>query len=88
MFIINIVYLHYLTSYFTMILNKQYVVDSNNRKIAVQLSIETFEKMEEILENYSLYNLMNEVGDDDLLNEAEAKDYYREISINNESPIQ
>ncbi len=71
-----------------MILNKQYVVDSNNRKIAVQLSIETFEKMEEILENYSLYNLMNEVGDDDLLNEAEAKDYYREISINNESPIQ
>ncbi len=80
--------MHYLKSYFTMILNKQYVVDSNNRKIAVQLSIETFEKMEEILENYSLYNLMNEVGDDDLLNEAEAKDYYREISINNESPIQ
>ena len=71
-----------------MVLNKQYVVDSNNRKIAVQLSIETFEKMEEILENYSLYNLMNEVGDEDLLNEAEAKDYYREISNNNESPIQ
>jgi len=71
-----------------MVLNKQYVVDSNNRKIAVQLSIETFEKMEEVIENFALYNLMSKISDDDLLNESEAKDYYEKISIDNESTVQ
>ncbi len=71
-----------------MVLNKQYVVDSKNRKIAVQLSIETFEKMEEVIENFALYNLMSKISDNDLLNESEAKDYYKKISKDNESTVQ
>jgi len=41
-------------------LNRQYIVDENNHKIAVQMDIKTFEKIEEILENYALYRLMIE----------------------------
>ena len=31
-------------------IDRQYIVDEQNRRIAVQISIETFEKLEEILE--------------------------------------
>ena len=41
-------------------INKRYIVDEQNRKIAVQIPIETFEKLEEILENYALVQLMEE----------------------------
>ncbi len=47
-------------------INKQYIVDDNNRKLAVQLSIETFEKIEEVLENYSLYQFMNSDDEKDI----------------------
>ena len=33
---------------------KRYIVDENNNKIAVQLDLDTFEKIEEILEKYCL----------------------------------
>ena len=36
-------------------IERRYIVDENNRKIAVQLDIETFEKIETILENQALY---------------------------------
>jgi RelB Antitoxin alpha helical domain len=44
---------------------KRYIVDEQNRRIAVQIDIETFEKIEEILENYALVQLMkgNEGGE-------------------------
>ncbi len=32
------------------LISKQYIVDENNKKIAVQVSIEIFEKIEQILE--------------------------------------
>jgi len=35
-------------------LKKTYVVDEQNRRIAVQIDIETFERIEEALENYGL----------------------------------
>ena len=41
-------------------IDKQYIVDEQNRRIAVQIPIETFEKLEEILENYDLVQLMEE----------------------------
>ena len=61
-----------------MIIDRQYIVDDKNRKLAVQLSIETFEKMEEALENYALYQLMNE-KDDEVLSVSEAKQFYGDL---------
>lgn len=54
-----------------------YIVDEQNHKIAVQLDIKTFEKIEEIFENYALYHLMQEEdNDDEILDSKEAKEYY------------
>ncbi len=68
-----------------MIIDKKYIVDDNNKKLAVQLSIETFRKIEEALENYSLYQLMNE-DKSEILSVAEAKEHYQ--NLENESSIQ
>ena len=61
-----------------MIIDKQYIVDDKNRKLAVQLSIKTFEKIEETLENYALFQLMNN-KDDEILNVSEAKEFYKNL---------
>ncbi len=58
---------------------KQYIVDEQNKKIAVQIPIKTFEKIEEILENYSLVQLIKENEGDETLSINEAKAYYDEI---------
>lgn len=58
-------------------LNRQYIVDENNHKIAVQMDIKTFEKIEEVLENYALYRLMIEDNDDQILTLEDAKLYYQ-----------
>ncbi|CAN5611829.1 hypothetical protein BH18ACI1_BH18ACI1_24540 [soil metagenome] len=42
-----------------MIIKRQYIIDEQNHKIAVQLDIKTFEQIEELLENYALYRLMD-----------------------------
>ncbi|MCL4479727.1 MAG: hypothetical protein M1381_11660 [Deltaproteobacteria bacterium] len=59
---------------------KKYIVDKNNKKIAVQLNIKTFEKIEEILENYSLVHLMKENKHEEKLSVSEAKAYYKTLS--------
>lgn len=58
---------------------KTYIVDENNTKVAVQLDISTFEKIEEILENFGLVQLMNEVNNEEKLSIAEAKVYYQTL---------
>ncbi|MCH7658979.1 MAG: hypothetical protein IIB05_11765 [Bacteroidetes bacterium] len=60
-------------------IKKQYIVDDQNRKIAVQIDYKTFEKIEEILEDYSLVQLMKENDEKDILNESEAKSYYKTL---------
>ncbi|WP_196512356.1 hypothetical protein [Nostoc sp. NZL] len=45
-------------------ITKNYVMDENQRPIAVQISIADFGKIEEILENYGLVQLMEESEDD------------------------
>ena len=57
-------------------INKQYIVDEQNKRIAVQIPIETFEKLEEILENYALVQLMKENEGEEVLGVNEAKTYY------------
>ena len=48
-------------------LHKSIVLDENYKPIAVQLPIEEFERMEEVIENYGLAKLMDEVDDDEQL---------------------
>ncbi len=60
-------------------ITKTYIVDENNNKVAVQLDISTFEKIEELLENYGLVQLIKEVENDEKLSIAEAKAYYQTL---------
>jgi len=57
-------------------IDRQYIVDEQNRRIAVQIPIETFEKLEEVLENYALVKLMEENGGEETLSVQDAKSYY------------
>ncbi len=61
------------------IIKKKYIVDENNKKIAVQLDIGTFNKIEEIIENYSLAQLMKENDSSKALRIEEAKEFYSKL---------
>jgi hypothetical protein len=58
---------------------RKYIVDESNNKIAVQLDIDTFKKIEEILENYALVELMKQNEGEEKLAAAEAKAFYRTL---------
>jgi hypothetical protein len=60
-------------------IDRQYIVDKQNRRIAVQIPIETFEKLEEILENYALVQLMEENEGEEILSAQDAKPYYDQL---------
>ena len=60
-------------------LHKSIVLDENQKPIAVQIPIEEFERMEELLENYGLAKMMDEVADDEQLSVHEAKHLYRSL---------
>jgi hypothetical protein len=55
---------------------RQYIIDEDNRRIAVQLDIETFERIEEVLENQGLMLLMQAAADDEPVELEEAKAIY------------
>ena len=56
-------------------LRRQYIVDEANQKVAVQLDIATFEKIENVLENYALVQLMND-DESEVMTIEDAKKYY------------
>ncbi len=55
---------------------RKYIVDENNKKVAVQLDISTFDKIEETLENYALVQLIKQTQGEERLTAAEAKVFY------------
>ncbi len=57
-------------------IKKEYIVTANNQKRAVLIDINTFEKMEEIIENYGLGKYMEEVETEDVLSLEDATKYY------------
>jgi hypothetical protein len=61
-------------------INRQYVVDEQDTKIAVQIPIETFERIEEILENYALVQLMKENEGEEILSVNKAKAFYNQLA--------
>ena len=59
-------------------IKKKYIIDENNNKVAVQIDINTYEKLEELLENYALVQLMKE-DDSGKLEVREAKEFYNKL---------
>ena len=64
-------------------INKNYVLNGDRRPIAVQIPIAEFEKIEEILEDYGLAQLMDEVEDEETLNKEEALKYLAKLKVSN-----
>ncbi len=64
-------------------ITKNYVMDENQQPIAVQISIADFEKIEEILENYGLIQLMGESEDNERLSKDEGWKYYQSLKQKN-----
>ena len=62
-----------------LVVHKSIVLDENQKPIAVQIPIEEFERMEEVIENYGLAKMMDEVADDQQLSVHEAKHLYRSL---------
>ena len=62
-------------------IKRQYIVDEQNQKIAVQLDIKTFEQIEELLENHALYQLMEKTNEaDETLDLDAARTFYGGLS--------
>ena len=64
-------------------INKNYLLDKNQKPIAVQIPIAEFEKIEEILENYGLAQLMDETKNDKTFNKEEALNYLASLKADN-----
>lgn len=64
-------------------INKSYLLDKNKKTIAVQIPIAEFEKIEEILEDYGLAQLMDETKDDKTFNKEEALNYLASLKADN-----
>lgn len=60
-------------------IQKSYVVDENQNPIAVQISLDDFNKIEEALENFGLSKLMDATQDDEVLSGEEALAYYQSL---------
>jgi hypothetical protein len=58
-------------------ITKSYVVDENQKPIAVQIPLDDFIKIEELLENFGLTKLMAETDNDELLSSEDAFNYYQ-----------
>ncbi len=63
-------------------IKKEYVVTDENKKKAVLIDIETFEKIEEILESYGLGKYMEEIEGEETLPLNEARAYYNSLEKN------
>ncbi len=57
-------------------IKRQYTVTDNDRRIGVVLDIETFEKIEELLEDCGLALSMEEVEEEESLSLNEAQECY------------
>lgn len=66
-------------------IKKKFILNEENEKVAVQIDIETFTQIEEVLENYGLVKLMSENSADETLSVKEAKTFYNSLNNKNES---
>ncbi len=60
-------------------IKKRYVVDEQNRRVAVQIDLETFAKIEEILEDLALARWISDAQEEPALNPEAAREYYNSL---------
>jgi hypothetical protein len=61
-------------------IKKRYVVDEHDRRVAVQIDLETFAKIEEVLEDFALARWITDPQEDDTALDLEAaKEYYSSL---------
>jgi hypothetical protein len=60
-------------------IHKKIVLDEDQKPMAVQIPIEEFERLEDIIENYGLSKLMDEAKDEERLSVENAKKYYQSL---------
>ena len=58
-------------------IKKEYIVTANNKKKAVLIDVETFNKMEELIEDYGLGKFMDEVKNEKNLTLKDARKHYQ-----------
>jgi len=58
---------------------RKYSTDARDRKQAVILDLETFQRMESIIEDYGLAKFMEEGEPDEILSVHEARKYYKTL---------
>jgi len=61
-------------------IKKLVLTDEKKRPVAVQIDIETFERMEQLLEDYALGQLIEQNDPADNLTLQEAKKYYQRLN--------
>lgn len=60
-------------------LEPNYIIDDYNQKIAVQLSIDTYKNIVQVLEDYALFKMIEENQNDDVLSLDDAREYYQSL---------
>ena len=60
-------------------IKKKYLTDEKHRPVAVQIDIETFEQIEQLLEDYALGQFIEENDAKESLSLNDAKDYYQKL---------
>ncbi|MGH9380319.1 MAG: hypothetical protein ACRD2Z_06880 [Thermoanaerobaculia bacterium] len=60
-------------------IKKRYIVDEENRRVAVQIDLDTYERLEELLEDHALTQLMAEGDDGEALDLEDARSYYDQL---------
>ena len=60
-------------------IHKYYVLDENQIPIAVQVPLSEFKRLEEVIEDQGLAQLINEVQDEERLTGEDAYNYYRSL---------
>ena len=62
-------------------IHKHYVLDENQNPIAVQIPLPEFERLEEVIENYGLAQLIDEAQDEERLTGKDAYNHYRALNL-------
>jgi hypothetical protein len=60
-------------------IKKRYVVDEQDRRVAVQIDLETFARIEEVLEDFALARWITDVQEEPVLEIGAAQEYYNSL---------
>ncbi|MFT4156221.1 hypothetical protein [Parafilimonas sp.] len=63
-------------------LKEKYIINKQQKPVAVQLDIKIFKRLEDVLEDYALTQYMKETDLEEKLTLNEAKTYYKRLKKN------